>query len=92
MNERRARRVASEFNLQPLGLLGILSEAKQHRLLQECKPVLDEIIQIAGFWIGERLYKQFLAAVDESMYAECGSFQDQGEPGHRTRRTECRFP
>ena len=64
IDERRARRVASEFNLQPLGLLGILAEAKQHALLLECKPVLDELIQIAGFWIGERLYKQFLAAVD----------------------------
>ena len=66
IDERRARRVASEFNLQPLGLLGILAEAKHHGLLQGCKPVLDEMIQIAGFWIGERLYKQFLAAVNES--------------------------
>lgn len=66
IDERRARRVAWEFNLQPVGLLGILAEAKQDGLLQECKPVLDEMIQIAGFWIGERLYNQFLAAVDES--------------------------
>ncbi len=66
IDERRARRVASEFNLRPLGLLGILAEAKQQALLQQCKPVLDDIIQIAGFWIGERLYAQFLEAVDES--------------------------
>ena len=65
IDERRARRVASEFNLRPLGLLGILAEAKRHRLIRECKPALDEMIQIAGFWIGERLYKYFLAAVGE---------------------------
>ncbi len=66
IDERRARRVASEFNLRPLGLLGILAEGKQQGLLQQCKPVLDEMIQSAGFWIGERLYAKFLAAVDES--------------------------
>ncbi len=66
IDERRARRVASEFKLRPLGLLGILAEAKQHRFIRECKPALDEMIQIAGLWIGERLYKQFLVAVDES--------------------------
>ena len=66
IDERRARRVASEFNLQPLGLLGILAEAKRNGLLQNCKPALDEMIQVAGFWIGEQLYNRFLAAVDES--------------------------
>lgn len=66
IDERRARRVASEINLRPLGLLGILAEGKQRGVLQQCKPVLDDIIQITGFWIGERLYAQFLAAVDES--------------------------
>ncbi|MGA8030304.1 MAG: DUF3368 domain-containing protein, partial [Bryobacteraceae bacterium] len=66
IDERRARRIASEFSLRPLGLLGILAEGKQRGVLQQCKPVLDNIIQIAGFWIGERLYAQFLAAVDES--------------------------
>ncbi len=66
IDERRARRVASEFNLRPLGLLGVLAEGKQQGFLQQCKPVLDDIIQIAGFWIGERLYSQFLAAIDES--------------------------
>lgn len=65
IDERRARRVASEFSLQPLGLLGVLAEAKQHGILQECKPVLDNMMQIAGFWIGERLYAKFLTAVDE---------------------------
>ena len=65
VDERRARRVALELNLQPLGLLGILAEAKQRGLLQYCKPVLDDMIHVAGFWLGERLYAQFLAAVDE---------------------------
>jgi len=65
IDERRARRVASEFNLRPLGLLGVLAEAKQRELLQECKSVLDDMIRIAGFWIGERLYAKFLQEIGE---------------------------
>lgn len=66
IDERRARRVAAEFNLRPLGLLGILAEAKERGLVHDCKTILDEMMQRAGFWIGERLYAQFLSAVDES--------------------------
>lgn len=66
IDERRARRVASEFNLRPLGLLGVLAEAKQRELLQECKPVLDDMIRVAGFWIGEQLYAKFLQEIGEA--------------------------
>jgi len=54
IDERRARRVAVEFRLQPFGLLGVLAEGKQRGFLPECKSVLDDMIQVAGFWIGER--------------------------------------
>jgi predicted nucleic acid-binding protein len=65
IDERRARRVALEFQLRPLGLLGVIAEAKQRGFLQECKPVVDEMIELAGFWIGKRLYEGFLDAVGE---------------------------
>jgi uncharacterized protein len=66
IDERRARRVAAEFNLQAVGLLGVLVEAKQKGYLQECKSVLDEMIQVAGFWIGDRLYERFLEEIGEN--------------------------
>lgn len=65
IDERRARRVAGEFHLQPVGLLGVLAEAKQRGYLRECRPVLDGMMQVAGFWIGDRLYARFLEEVGE---------------------------
>ena len=65
IDERRARGVAFELNLRPLGLLGILAEAKQRGFLHECKPVLDEMIQVAGFWVGNKLYTRFLQEISE---------------------------
>jgi len=66
IDERRARKVASEFSLRPSRTSRRSVEAKQQKLLEQCKPVLDEVIQTAGFWIGERLYAQFLIAIHES--------------------------
>ncbi len=54
MDERKGRRVALRLGLTPIGLLGILIEAKQRRLIQE-----------AGFWIGRELYNYVLEAAGE---------------------------
>jgi hypothetical protein len=34
------------------GLLGVLAQAKERDLIRECKPILDEMVRVAGFWIG----------------------------------------
>jgi predicted nucleic acid-binding protein len=66
IDERRARRIASELELRPVGLLGVLAEAKHRGILQECKPLLDEMIDTAGFWISERLRARFLTEIGET--------------------------
>jgi predicted nucleic acid-binding protein len=47
------------------GILGILVEAKSQRLISAVKPLLDALINQAGFWVAEPLYKRVLQLVDE---------------------------
>jgi len=64
VDERRGRRAASAAGLT--GLLGVVARAKQTGMIDLAKPVLDELIQIARFWIGPDLYAEVLAELGES--------------------------
>jgi predicted nucleic acid-binding protein len=65
VDERRGRRVATAAGLTVTGLLGVVARAKQAGLIELAKPVLDELIQIARFWIGPELYADVLAELGE---------------------------
>jgi uncharacterized protein len=65
IDERRGRLVASRLNLSYTGTLGILVEAKSQGLIAEVKPLLDALINEAGFWIAEPLYNSVLQLVNE---------------------------
>ncbi|MFQ4137648.1 DUF3368 domain-containing protein [Nodosilinea sp. PGN35] len=65
IDERRGRLVASRLNLRYTGLLGILAEAKGQGLIAEVKPLLDALINEAGFWVAEPLYTSVLRLVNE---------------------------
>jgi hypothetical protein len=45
--------------------LGILVEAKSQGLIAEVKPLLDALVNDAGFWVAEPLYNSVLRLVDE---------------------------
>ncbi|MEA5625441.1 DUF3368 domain-containing protein [Nostoc sp. UHCC 0251] len=66
IDERRGRLVAARLNLGYTGILGILVEAKSQRLISAVKPLLDALINQAGFWVAEPLYKRVLQLVDEN--------------------------
>ena len=66
VDERRGRRTAAAAGLQVTGLLGVVVRAKRAGLIDRAKPVLDELIQIARFWIGPELYAEVLAELGES--------------------------
>ncbi|MBD2510241.1 DUF3368 domain-containing protein [Nostoc muscorum FACHB-395] len=66
IDERRGRLVAGRLNLGYTGILGILVEAKSQRLISAVKPLLDALINQAGFWVAEPLYKRVLQLVDEN--------------------------
>ncbi|MBG1240315.1 DUF3368 domain-containing protein [Nostoc sp. NZL] len=65
IDERRGRMVAASLNLSYTGILGILVEAKSQRLISAVKPLLDALINQAGFWVAEPLDKRVLQLVDE---------------------------
>ncbi|MFW6358381.1 MAG: DUF3368 domain-containing protein [Chroococcales cyanobacterium] len=65
IDERRGRLIAERFNLQYTGILGILVEAKHKGLISEVKPLLDALINKAGFWVTLALYERVLREVDE---------------------------
>lgn len=65
IDERRARAVASRLGLNVVGVLGVLVEAKHKALVPLLKPVLDDLITRAGFWVSSRLYERVLQAVGE---------------------------
>jgi uncharacterized protein len=50
IDERRGRLVANRLNLRYTGILGILVEAKSQGLIAEVKPLLDALLNEAGFW------------------------------------------
>jgi len=65
IDERLGRREAIRLGLPITGVLGILIAAKQEGLLSAVKPVLDDLILEAGFWINEQLYVEILESAKE---------------------------
>lgn len=65
IDERRGRLVANRLNLRYTGILGILVEAKSKGLITEVRPLLDALINEAGFWVAEPLYNSVLRLVNE---------------------------
>jgi len=66
VDERRRRRTATAEGLTVTGLLGVVARAKRVGLIDLAKPVLDELIHVARFWIGPDLYAEVLAELGES--------------------------
>jgi len=65
MDERIGRRVAQRLGLRFVGVLGILVQAKQKLLIAEVKPILDDLVVRAGFWIAPSLRDRVLDEVGE---------------------------
>jgi predicted nucleic acid-binding protein len=45
--------------------LGVVAQAKRTGLIDAAKPVLDELIGTARFWVGPDLYAEVLAQLGE---------------------------
>jgi predicted nucleic acid-binding protein len=66
VDERRARKTATAAGLAVTGLIGVVARAKRDGLIDLAKPVLDELIQTARFWIGPDLYREVLQKLGEA--------------------------
>ncbi|MBC6478568.1 MAG: DUF3368 domain-containing protein [Hormoscilla sp. GM7CHS1pb] len=65
IDDLKARSKAVRLGLDLIGLLAVLQEAKNQGLIPAVKPVLDELIVIAGFRVGRALYDRVLQDVGE---------------------------
>lgn len=65
IDERLGRRQASRLGLPITGLLGILLVAKKRNLIGAIRPIVDELIQEAGFRISQQLYWEVLVTAGE---------------------------
>ena len=66
IDEQLGRQIAIEHNLKITGILGILIEAKRQGFIPLVKPILDDLINIAKFWVNPSLYNRVLSIVQES--------------------------
>ncbi len=65
LDERRGRIVASHLGLRFIGLLGVLIEAKHKGYIPAAKPILDDLVVKAGFWMSQQLYARVLQTAGE---------------------------
>lgn len=65
IDERRGTKAAISEGLHTVGLVGVLIKAKELGVLSAIKPVLSNLEDTAGFWIGEKLKNKVLEDVGE---------------------------
>jgi predicted nucleic acid-binding protein len=65
IDERRGRTVASRLGLKFIGLLGALVEGKRKGYVAAVKPILDDLMAQAGFWVSEHVYSRVLREAGE---------------------------
>lgn len=65
VDEGLGRREALELGLSVIGVLGILLTAKQRGLTIGVQPVMDALIDVAGFRVSDRLYRRVIDLSNE---------------------------
>jgi uncharacterized protein len=65
IDERLGRNVATNYGLKVTGILGIPINAKQQGLIPVLRPIVDRLIQQAGFRVSQALYERTLLEVGE---------------------------
>jgi uncharacterized protein len=65
IDESLGRRVAEKLGIRVVGILGVLVQARQKRLILKVRDVLDRLEIEAGFWIAPNLRAKVLKAVGE---------------------------
>lgn len=65
IDERLGRQEAVRLGLSIIGILGILLVARQRSLIAQVQPVIDALINEAGFRVSSQLYQRVLALAQE---------------------------
>lgn len=69
MDESAGRSAAKKLGLTAIGVLGILLQSKRAGLLPSIRPVLKQLEDEAGFWLGSGVVKQALSQAGEGDFA-----------------------
>ena len=56
IDERRGWKLAKSMGVQAIGLMGVLLNAKSLGVLPEVMPVIDDLRNVASFWISQDFY------------------------------------
>lgn len=67
IDERLGRQEATRLGLAITGVLGILLVAKSRGLIPAIRPLIDDLIEIAGFRVSNQLYQEVLIAASENI-------------------------
>lgn len=65
LDEQDGRHAAQRMSLRPLGVLGILLEAKRKGIVTVVKPHVDNLRQTAGFYLSDAVYQTVLNRAKE---------------------------
>ncbi|WP_201568547.1 DUF3368 domain-containing protein [Imperialibacter sp. 75] len=65
IDERKGRAIAESYNIRCIGLVGILILAKEKGFIGAVKPLLDQLIEEANFFISAKVYQSALSAANE---------------------------
>jgi predicted nucleic acid-binding protein len=65
IDEALGRKVAERLGIRVVGILGILVQSRQKRLIPEIRAVLDKLEKEAGFWLSPNLRAKVLQVVGE---------------------------
>lgn len=66
MDERQGRHTVERYGLRPLGVLGVLIDAKTQGFIDAVKPQLDALRQGAGFYLSAMVYQRALELAGET--------------------------
>jgi uncharacterized protein len=67
LDEREARQIAQRLGLQVMGTLGILLLAKNNQTIPQVRPILDNMMNVAQYWVSAALYAQVLQLAGEDI-------------------------
>ncbi|MCB0839110.1 MAG: DUF3368 domain-containing protein [Bacteroidetes bacterium] len=65
IDEKAGRRTAKSLGIKIIGLIGILIQGKEANLIDKVKPILDQLISDASFYLGEEFYQQIIENLRE---------------------------
>lgn len=67
VDERRGRSAAKRHGVKPMGLVGVLLDAKRAEIIDAVRPILDELIESTGFYLDQALYEHAVKAAGEAV-------------------------